>query len=171
MILYSDENTQKFETTNNWIESVNYLQSKWEADKMNKPLFLKLAVTAWYILTLDGPELSLKKDEKDRLVQTLMETFSLFKDAFSHDENCQWIIGYLMEVRADLFLKTGLGYSEIEDLGKTLIAQSSKQGNIFAQTFQGITVSAQEVKRSVKNFFDSKQEVDRYFVEMLLANF
>lgn len=171
MILYSDENTHKLESANKWIESVNYLKTKWETDKKNIPLFLKLAVTAWYILTLDGPELSLKRDENDRIIRSLTETFNLFKDAFSYDENCQWIFGYLMEVRADLFLKTGLDFSEIEEVGKTLIAQAGEKGNIFARVFQGLSVSAQEVQRCVNVSFDPKQEVDRYFIEMLLANF
>lgn len=171
MILYSDENTYKLESANEWIESVNYLQTKWETDKKNIPLFLKLIVTAWYSLTLDGSELSLKRDENDHIIQTLTETFSLFRNEFSYDENCQWIFGYLMEVRADLFLKTGLGFFEIEEVGKTLIEQAGQKGNIFAQVFQGSSVSAQEVQRCIKVSFDPKQEVDRYFIEMILANF
>lgn len=171
MLLYSDKNTYRLESTNKWVESIYYLQSKWGMDKNNIPLFLKLSVTAWYTLTLDGPELSLKEGENDRIICILTEAFRLFRNVFSHDEHCQWIFGYLMEVRADLFLNTGMEFSEIEKVGKILIRQASKKGNIFAQVFQGVSVSAQEIQEWIELSFDSKQEVDRYFIEMLLADF
>lgn len=59
MILYSDNRIQNFESKNEWIQNITYLKTKWAYNKNNLSLFLKLSVTVWYTLTLDGPELSL----------------------------------------------------------------------------------------------------------------
>ena len=121
------------ESTGQWSTCIEYLHDKWKVNKENIPLFLKLAVNTWYTLTLDGPELSLKKDESDALIQVLNESFNFFNTSFSHDENCQWLFGYMMTVRTDLFLNSGLEYTAIEERGEALIEEASKNGNMFAQ--------------------------------------
>ena len=117
MILYSDEYTRKFEFEGKWIHCVQYLHEKWTAERKNISLFLKLSVDAWYTLTLDGPELSLKKGEYDTLTDMLCNCFEYFNATFSTNENCQWLFGYMMEVRTDLFLNSGLEYNTIEQMG------------------------------------------------------
>lgn len=177
MILYSNAYTQKLESTGQWIACIEYLHDVWNAKKENIPLFLKLAVNTWYALTLDGPELSLKKDESDALIRVLNETYIFFKASFSHDESCQWLFGYMMAVRTDLFLNSGLDYIAIEQQGTSLIEKASKSGNMFAQLLyatenyskKDIKKCREKVKEHISEYFDESQEVDSYFIEILMT--
>lgn len=175
MILYSDEYTRKFELEGKWINSIRYLLEKSTAERENVSLFLKFSVNVWYILTLDGPELSLKKEEYDTLIQMLCNCLENFKTSFPDNDNCQWLFGYMMEVRTDLFLKSGLEYSIIEQKGKFLIEKASKNGNMFAQLLFALdNCSGKEIERRrkkvrehISEYFDASQEVDQYFIEIL----
>lgn len=126
MILYSDEYTRKLELEGKWIDCVRYSHEKLTADRKNVSLFLKLSVNTWYTLTLDGPVLSLKKGEYDTLTDMLCHCFKYFNSAFSANENCQWLFGYMMEVRPDLFLNSGVEYTAIEQQGKIQIEKASE---------------------------------------------
>jgi len=175
MILYSDEKTQRLETAGDWIACVKYLRNKWQTSKDDVSIFLKLAVTAWYSLTLDGPELSLTKMEYEFAGKSLSETYHYFSDKLEQDENCQWLFGYMMEVRADLFLLTGLEYDAIEQKGKQLIELSRKSGNMEAELLFATDNQPQKVVRRIREkvkghiseHFDEAQQVDRYFIEIL----
>lgn len=175
MILYSDEYTRKFEFEGKWINCIQYLHEKWTAERKNISLFLKLSVNAWYTLTLDGSELSLKKGEYDTLTDMLCNCFEYFNATFSTNENCQWLFGYMMEVRTDLFLNSGLEYNTIEQRGKSLIEKASNNENLFAQLLFALdNCSEKEIERRRKKvrehileYFDDSQEVDQYFIEIL----
>lgn len=175
MILYSDEYTRKFEFEGKWINCIQYLHEKWTAEGKNISLFLKLSVNAWYTLTLDGSELSLKKGEYDTLTDMLCNCFEYFNATFSTNENCQWLFGYMMEVRTDLFLNSGLEYNTIEQRGKSLIEKASNNENLFAQLLFALdNCSEKEIERRRKKvrehileYFDDSQEVDQYFIEIL----
>lgn len=179
MILYSDEYTRKLELEGKWIDCVRYSHEKLTADRKNVSLFLKLSVNTWYTLTLDGPVLSLKKGVYDTLTDMLCHCFKYFNSAFSANENCQWIFGYMMEVRPDLFLNSGVEYTAIEQQGKIQIEKASKNGNMFAQLLFALdNRSDKEVERKrkrvrdhISEYFDESQEVDKYFIEILTTNF
>lgn len=167
------------ESNGQWIICIEYLHDKWKVNKGNISLFLKLAVNTWYTLTLDGPELSLKKDESDALSQVLNESYSSFRTSFSHDENCQWLFGYMMTVRTDLFLNFGLEYTAIEQQGEALIEKASRDGNMFAQLLyamenysnKDIKKCREKVKEHISEYFDESQEADKYFIEILTTDF
>ena len=175
MILYSDKYTQKFQLEGKWINCVRYLHEKWATERKNISLFLKLSIDAWYTLTLDGPQLSLKKSEYDTLTDVLCNCFEYFNTTLSTNENCQWLFGYMMEVRTDLFLNTGLEYNQIEQRGKSLIEKASNNKNLFAQLLfaldncsdKEIKSRRKKVREHILEYFDSSQEIDRYFIEIL----
>lgn len=179
MILYSDAHTKMLESAGQWIACVEYLYGKWELNKEGISLFLKFVIDTWYTLTLDGPELSLNKEESDVLNQMLYKSYSFFRTSFSHDENCQWLFGYMMTVRTDLFLDSGLEYTEIEQQGKALIKKASKNGNMFAQLLYAVENCSkkeiekyrEKVREHISEYFDESQEVDKYFIEMLTTDF
>ena len=177
IILYSDEYTRKFELEGKWVDCVKYLHKKWTAERKNVPLFLKLSVNVWYTLTLDGPELSLAKCEYDTLTDMLCNCFEYFNATFYANENCQWLFGYMMEVRTDLFLNLGLEYDTIEQRGKALIEKASNKENLFAQllfaldNFSDNVIESRrkKVREHILEYFDDSQEIDRYFIEILTA--
>lgn len=179
MILYSDEYTRKLELEGKWIDCVRYSHEKLTADRKNVSLFLKLSVNTWYTLTLDGPVLSLKKGEYDTLTDMLCHCFKYFNSAFSANENCQWLFGYMMEVRPDLFLNSGVEYTAIEQQGKIQIEKASKNGNMFAQLLfaldnrsdKEIERKRKRVREHISEYFDESHEVDKYFIEILTTNF
>lgn len=175
MLLFNDESTRNLETNGSWIDCVEYLFCKWKNMKNSVPLLLKLATTAWYTLTLDGSELSLTKIEYQHLSEILFETYCYFIATIKHDENCQWLFGYMMTVRTDLFLNSGLDYIAIEQQGTTLIEISSRNGNMFAQLLyaeekyskKDIKKYRQIIKKHISEYFDKSQETDNYFIEIL----
>ncbi len=175
MILYSDEYTRKLEFEGKWINCIHYLYEKWMAERKNISLFFKLSVNTWYTLTLDGPELSLEKDEYDVLTDMLCNCFKYFNDSLYANENFQWLFGYMMEVRTDLFLNSGLEYNTIAQMGKSFIEKASNNENIFAQLLFALdNCSEKEIERRRKKvrehileYFDDSQEVDQYFIEIL----
>ena len=112
MILYSNAYIRMLESNGQWFTCIEYLHNRWKMNKEDISLFLKIAVNTWYTLTLDGPELSLKKEESDALNQMLQKSYSFFRASFSNDENCQWLFGYMMTVRTDLFLLTAAVVSQ-----------------------------------------------------------
>lgn len=179
MILYSNAHTKMLESNGQWITCIEYLHNKWRVNKENISLFLKLAVNTWYTLTLDGPELSLKKDESEELSRALNEAYSFFRASFSHDENSQWLFGYMMTVRTDLFLNSGLEYTVIEQRGEALIKKASINGNMFAQLLYAVENCSkkeieecrEKVKGHISEYFDENQEVDSYFIEILTTDF
>ena len=179
MILYSDEYTRKLEFNGKWLNSIQYLHEKWVAERKNISLFLKLSINVWYTLTLDGPELSLRKDEYDTLTRMLCNCLEYFKSSFSDSENCQWLFGYMMEVRTDLFLNSGSEYSTIEQTGKSLIEKASNSENMFAQLLfaldncseKEIERRREKVKEHISEYFDNSQKVDQYFIEILTVVF
>lgn len=103
MILYSDVQIRQLESVGKWTQSISYIENKLNTDKSNVPLFLRYVVTAWYVLTLDGPELFLSSDEYARLCEILRNGYVVFESMFAQNCVCQWMFGYMMEVRADLF--------------------------------------------------------------------
>lgn len=174
MILYKDKQIKEFEDAGEWIHGIKYLSDKWNSEKDNVSLFLKLSTNIWYTLTLDGPELSLTEEERSALTQILCQCFRYFVSTFSQDDTCQWIFGYMMEVRSDLFLKSGMDYNNIEKTGKCLIHNSCENGNIIAklldETDSGDTAKHaryEDINVSLNKYFDSLWEVDRYFIEIL----
>lgn len=175
MLLFNDESTRNLETNGNWVDCVEYLYCKWKNTKNNVPLLLKLSTTAWFTLTLDGTELSLTKIEYQHLCEVLFETYSFFVAYIKQDENCQWLFGYMMIVRPDLFLKFGLDYIAIEQQGITLIETSGRNGNMFAQLLyaeekyskKDIKKCRQKIKEHISEYFDKSQETDNYFIEVL----
>ena len=179
MILYSDAHTEMLESNGQWIICIEYLHGKWKGNKENISLFLKFVINTWYTLTLDGPELSLKKEEFITLSQMLNKSYSFFRTSFSHDKNCQWLFGYMMTVRTDLFLNSGLEYTEIEQQGEALIEKASKNGNMFAQLLYAVEKCSkkeikkcrEKVKEHISEYFDESQEADKYFIEMLTTDF
>ena len=179
MILYSDEYTRKFEFEGKWLNSIQYLHEKWMVERKNISLFLKFSVNVWYTLTLDGPKLSLKKGEYETLIQMLCNCLECFKASFSDSENCQWLFGYMMEVRTDLFLNSGLEYSTIEQTGKSLIEKANNSENRFAQLLfaldncseKEIERKREKVREHILEYFDASQEVDQYFIEILTVAF
>lgn len=175
MILYKDKQIKKIEDAGKWFHSIKYLSDKWNSEKDNVSLFLKLSTNTWYTLTLDGPELSLTETERSVLAETLCQCFLYFDSTFSQDDTCQWIFGYMMEVRPDLFLKSGVDYDNIEKTGKCLIHSSCESGNIIAKLLDeaesGVTEKNpryyEDINISLNEYFDSSWEVDRYFIEIL----
>lgn len=167
------------ESNGQWITCIEYLHGKWKGNKENISLFLKFVINTWYTLTLDGPELSLKKEEFIILSQMLNKSYSFFRTSFSHDKNCQWLFGYMMTVRTDLFLNSGLEYTEIEQQGEALIEKASKNGNMFAQLLYAVEKCSkkeikkcrEKVKEHISEYFDESQEADKYFIEMLTTDF
>ena len=179
MILYSDVHTKMLESNGQWFTCIEYLHDQWKMNKEDISLFLKIAVNTWYTLTLDGPELSLKKEEFDALNQMLNQSYSFFRTSFSHDENCQWLFGYMITVRTDLFLNSGLEYTAIEQQGEALIEKASKNGNMFAQLLYAVENCSkkeiekyrEKVREHISECFDESQEADRYFIEVLTTDF
>ena len=163
------------ESNGQWITCIEYLYGKWKVNKKDISLFLKFVINTWYTLTLDGPELSLKKEEADALNQMLNKSYSFFRTSFSYDENCQWLFGYMMTVRTDLFLNSGLEYTEIEQQGEALIEKASKNENMFAQLLYAVENCSkkeiekyrEKVRKHILEYFDDSQEIDRYFIEIL----
>lgn len=174
MILYSDKCINKLECEGKWINSIQYLHEKWTVEKKNISLFLKFSVNIWYTLTLDGPELSLKDKEYNVLSQMLCNCLRYFNTFFFNCENCQWIFGYMMEVRTDLFLNLGLEYNTIEKIGRALIEKASNTENMFAQLLfardncskKDIERIRKKVEEHIAEYFDDSQKVDQYFIEI-----
>ena len=105
--------------------------------------------------------------------------FKYLNSAFSANENCQWLFGYMMEVRPDLFLNSGVEYTAIEQQGKIQIEKASKNGNMFAKLLfaldnhsdKEIERKRKRVREHISEYFDESQEVDKYFIEILTTNF
>lgn len=175
MILYSDNQTQSFENKRAWIQNITYVKTKWAYDKNNLSLFLKLSVTVWYTLTLDGPELSLTRNEYADLTEMLYQCYGVFISLFSNDNTCQWIFGYMMTVSPLFFMKTKLSYNTIEETGKKLIKQASDNGDMIAKLLNTLDkISCKDIykyqifiKEQINEYFDASQEIDRYFIEIL----
>ena len=175
MFLYKDERIHKFEISGRWVDGVKYLFDKWGSEKNNLSVFLKLSINTWYTLTLDGPELFLTGDEREMLCQILCECFYYFKSFFEEDNTCQWMFGYMMEVRADLFLGLGYEYENIEKTGRSLIKKSCRNDSVIAKILEGTyRGSSKNTKENLKNyiteFFDDLWEVEKYFIELLTMN-
>ena len=174
MIWYSDERTQSLEASGDWVACVKYIHGEWQTHKDDISIFLKLAVTAWYALTLDGPELSLTEGECKFLEKSLSEAYHYFSDILEQNENSQWLFGYMMTVRTDLFLNSGLEYDVIAKKGELLIEKASGNGNLLAQQLYAMENSSKKnikkcknkIKEHILEYFDKTQEVDKYFIEM-----
>jgi hypothetical protein len=179
MILYNDDNTRYLEKSGNWVDCVQYLIEKWQVNKENVPIMLKLSVNAWYTLTIDGSEISLNRKERDFLSQTLLEVYRYFIACFEYNVTCQWIFGYLMIVRTDLFLSLDLDYLVIEHQGESLIEKASKSGDLFAQllyarnymTKKEFSRINSKIKENLQEYFDKNEVVDSYFIEVLMSDF
>lgn len=174
-LFYSDKKTLDSESNEDWLGSAEYCFDKWKSQTENISVFLKTAVTAWYALTLDGVDLSLTKSECERLGLILCDTYSYFTANLTNDVNCQWLFGYMMTVRPDLFLDSGEKYSRLECEGERLIEQASESGNVFARLLSAVNHGRKKeikqcreaVRACIFDFFDPTREVDSYFIEVL----
>ena len=99
MLFYSDERTRSLEREGKMIDCVEYLFDKWNGDRNNVPLMLKLAITIWYTFDMDGKELSLTREEQYYLGNMMNNVYCYFMRHRARDENCQWIFGYIMRIR------------------------------------------------------------------------
>lgn len=177
MILYRDKQIMEYEYSGRWVEDVKYLFKLWEANRKNEALFLKLSTTCWYSLTLDGVEISLIDFEREEIGETLRSCFEFFQLIFSENNTCQWMFGYMMETRPDLFFVCGLDYKNAEEMGRLFIKKSTLQGNVLAKLLGGkkhLTNIFPKQKASLKKYisecFDGVTEVDKYFVEILTTS-
>jgi hypothetical protein len=172
VILYNDETTFKHESEEKYVECIDYLYEKWKANKENVSIFIRLSVSTWYVLTLDGPILTLDKIMYSKLTHILAEVYHFFHSYYANCENCQLLFGYMMEVRTDLFLSTELEYNEIEQVGINLIEQASKNGNVFAKVLSrsSYNLTKEQIEEYVRDSFDSTYEIDRCFIEILSSH-
>lgn len=174
MILYRDRQIMEYECSGRWVENVKYLLELWEENQNNEALFLKLSTTCWYTLTLDDVELSLIDFEREEVGEILRGCFEFFQLAFSENATCQWLFGYMMEVRPDLFWVCGTDYKNAEEMGRLFIRKSALQGNRLAKLLDGrkplLDVFSKEkvnIKKHIDECFDGGTEVDKYFAEIL----
>lgn len=174
MILYRDKHIIDYEYSGRWMENVKYLLELWEANQKNEALFLKLSTTCWYSLTLDGVEVSLNDFDKEEISATLRNCFQFFQLFLCENDTCQWIFGYMMETRPDLFFVCELSYENAEKMGRLLIKKSELQGNILAKLLNGkkhltniFPVQKASLKKHICECFDEATEVDKYFNEIL----
>lgn len=174
MILYRDECITEYEQSGQWTNNIKYLTDCFKAQPKNEAVFLKLSVTIWYCLTLDGVELSLFASERESLGQKLRECFDFFVTEFFENDTCQWMFGYMMEVRPDLFFSLDMEYNEIEEQGKNFIKKSALQGNELAKILGGkktnrnLTSKYKKfLKEKIAESFDESAVVDSYFFEIL----
>ena len=174
MILYRDKQIIEYESSGYWAENIKYQLKLWKENQRNEALFLKLSATCWYSLTLDGVEVSLSDFERKEIGESLHDCFEFFQFTFSENYTCQWMFGYMMEVRPDLFFISGLDYKKVEEMGRLLIKKSALQGNVLAKLLDGkkhlINIFPKRkasVKKHISECFDDVTEVDKYFVEIL----
>ena len=174
MILYRDKQIVKFEDSGHWLENIKYLSKLWGINQNDEAIFLKLSTTCWYVLTLDGVEISLIDFEREEIVQNLLSCFEFFRLNFFKSDTCQWMFGYMMEVRPDLFSACGLDYKSIEEMGQFLIKKSTLQGNELAKLLDGkkclfnvFSKQKANIKKHIAECFDEGAEVDKYFAEIL----
>ena len=174
MILYRDKQIIEYEDSGRWVECVKYLFKLWEENQNNEALFLRLSTTCWYSLTLDGVELSLIGFEREKIIKILHICYEFFQLTFSENDTCQWMFGYMMEVRPDLFFDCGLEYNSIEEKGKLLIEKSTLQGNELAKLLDDkkrrlsvLQKQKASTKKHIAECFDDVAEVDKYFSEIL----
>lgn len=174
MILYRDKQIIEYESSGYWTKNIKYLLKLWKENQRNESLFLKLSTTCWYSLTLDGMEISLSDFERKEISESLHTCFKFFQFTFSDNDTCQWMFGYMMEVRPDLFFFSGLGYKKIEEMGRILIKKSTLQGNVLARLLDGkkhltniFPKRKASIKKHISECFDDVTEVDKYFVEIL----
>lgn len=179
MLFYNDIYTIENEKTKHWFDNVEYLLKKHEITKESEPIFLKLSTTIWYCLTLEGIDLFFEVKDRNWLMKLLCNCFEFFEAKFIKSDTCQWVFGYMMEVRPDLFLSTNFDYNFIEQKGQQLIKLSANSGNIFAKVFNNTAVSKKsmlfknkkEIEHRITECFDKSSIVDNYFVEMISMNF
>ena len=183
MLFYNDECTRNYEENGNWINCVRYLFGRWSNDKDNIPLFLKLATTTWYTLTLDGFELTIANDDSQFLDEVLCNVYNYFDNYQKQNETCEWIFGYMMDVRTDLFLVCISvvcisDYDQIKQKGNALIEKAADSGNVYARLLNAledgnkkeIVKLRKQVDATLSDDFDVSQEVDSYFVEILTSS-
>lgn len=174
MLLYSDNNTKEYEKNNKWIESIEYLYNKWKNDNYNKSLFLKTSINIWYVLIMDGCILDLTNEAKDKLNNMLLELFNVFESSFRNDANCQWMFGYMIEIGTYFFLTFK---ENIEEEGKNLIYESYIGGNLIAEYLiknencneRELSKLRNKIKKYVYECFSKDEEIDKYFIEVLLG--
>lgn len=174
MILYRDKQIIEYESSGYWAENIKYLLKLWKVNQQNVALFLKLSTTCWYSLTIDGVEVSLSDFERKEIGESLHDCFEFFQFTFSENDTCQWMFGYMMEVRPDLFSISGLDYKKVEEMGRLLIKKSTLQGNVLAKLLDGkkhlsniLPKQKASVKKYISECFDDVTEIDKYFVEIL----
>ena len=181
MLFYSDERTRSLEREEKMIDCVEYLFDKWNGDRNNVPLMLKLAITIWYTFDMDGKELSLTREEQYYLGNMMNNVYCYFMRHRARDENCQWVFSYIMTVRTENFLYCISDLLLIEKIGACLNELSAEAGNVFAQYFEALENFGRKSKEMIKyqkraieqipNTFDESQEIDRYFIRILNSKF
>lgn len=172
MIFYSDEHINYLEKNNKWIESIDYLYQKWLKEKNDILLFRKTAINMWYTLTLDNIDINLDNNQKNNISKKLCEFYTIYQNNFTNDNTCEWLFGYMMEVQPILFLNFSFNIEKIENIGKNLIKSSSDKGNLIARILHSDKKLKKELKyndleKIIKEDFDSNNEIDKYFIEIL----
>lgn len=178
MVFYSDKKVEEYESQEKWIESVGYLHRLWINNQNNLLLFRKLAINVWYTLTLDHCSISLENEERDELLNLFLECFQYFYTNHFNDSNCQWLFGYMLEVRTDLIYMLGFKWDDMVSKGKDLIKVSAESGNVIANILHARNLELKEeikkyrekLKSKLSDYLNEKLEVDNYFVWILFAD-
>lgn len=179
MVFYFDKMLEEYESQEKWIESVRYLNRLWINNQNDLLLFRKLAINAWYTLTLDHCSIFLTNEETDELLNLLLECFQYFYTNYFNDSNCQWLFGYMLEVRTDFICMLGFNWDAMVSKGNELIKDSAKSGNIIANILYARNLELKEemkkyqekLKSKLSDYLNEKREVDNYFVGILFTDY
>ena len=175
-IFYNDDLLIKFESEEQWDESVMYLSKKLCSCSDDKSILFRLAAQCWYVLTFW--DCDIPKERLDRVLfeRELETTYNIARKKYWNDSDCLWLFGYFMCINQMDFLFVSENLYEVESEGNRLICESysNDPSNDLAKilylvdngTKSKYIAAIKAMRKKINEYFSKQSAVELYFSEI-----
>ena len=183
MVFIEIQNLSELEKEKKWKQAIYLLKDKWNENKDDVDVILRLATECWYVMSnweflcLDNSDLDFQNVQN-----TLIETYNYFINHCKNDNKGLAIFGYMISLFPNYFYTDkdngGKLFLKYENIGKAMLKSSytnEPQNILFRALYLGtincsnkaMDDAKQELNDIVKILFPQNTEIEEYFKEVL----
>ena len=183
MVFIEIQNLSELEKEKKWKQAIYLLKNKWNENKDDVEVILRLATECWYLMSnweflcLDNSDL-----EFQDVQNTLIETYNYFIKHCKNDNKGLAIFGYMISLFPNYFYtdkdNNGKLFLQYENIGKDMLksAYENEPKNILYKTLylgttncpnKTIDDAKHELNKIIQNLYPQNTEIEEYFKEIL----
>ena len=183
MVFIEIQNLHRLEKEHKWEQAISLLKHKWEQDKNNTNIMLRLASECWYIMSnWDFLDLDDSNLDFNSIQSILIETYNIFLKSNTVNNNALAMFGYMVSLFPNYFYTDydldGKIFLQYENRGKDMLksaCSNEPKNKLYKALYLGLNNNLDKVvieaKKDVNNvvqqLFPHDTKIEEYFKDVL----